>query len=199
MNEKTNLTLNNAEELAKYIESKSIDSKRFVIAISGFGGAGKSTTSEKLSALLGNATLIHADDFIASDENGALEGYHLDWEVLEEQAIKKARTADRLISRIYDWGSNQPVFEETSLNKYVIFEGSIWLIQNKFKSFFDLTVWVSVPQDIANARGKKRDNEEYGIDHNELWDNVWNPREKESFDKLQPDANADILLDNDYS
>jgi len=190
--------MKNTEELASYIELKAEGCERFVVAISGFGGAGKSTTSEKLSALLGHATLIHTDDFIDSDENGALEGYHLNWKELEAQVIKVAKTADKLTSRIYDWNSNQPVFEEVPTNKYIIIEGSLWLIQDKFRPYFDVTVWVNVPQDIANARGKKRDNEEYGVDHDELWDSVWGPREKDSFNKLRPDKNADILLDNDY-
>jgi uridine kinase len=188
--------MKSAEELANYIQSKADDHERFAVAIAGFGGAGKSTISEKLSTLLGNTTLIHADDFIAADENGALEGYHLDWEKLDGQAIKIAKTATKLTSRIYDWGSNQPVFEEVPVNKYIIFEGSIWLTQYKFKQFFDLVVWVNVPQDIANARGKKRDSEKYGVDHDELWDNVWSPREKASFNELEPSKNADILLDN---
>lgn len=190
--------MKSVEELAQYIQSKASDNKRFVIAISGFGGAGKSTTSEKLSTLL-SATLIHTDDFIASDQNGAFEGYHLDWKQLEGQAIEVAKTADKLTSRIYDWGSNRPVFEETSVNKFIIFEGSIWLVQDKYKNYFDLMVWVNVPQDIANARGKKRDNEVYGTDHDELWDNVWSPREKDSFDKLRPEKTADLLLDNNFS
>jgi len=184
------------EELANHIKSKSDNTERFVIAISGFGGAGKSTISKKLVDLLCNATLIHTDDFIASDENGALEGYHLDWEKLEGQLIKPSKSVATLTARIYDWPSNKPVFEEVAANQYVIIEGSIWLIQDKFKNSFDLTAWVDVPQDIANARGKKRDNEEYGVDHDKLWDEVWSPREKDSFNKLQPDKNADLLIIN---
>jgi uridine kinase len=117
------------EELADYIKSKASKDERYVIAISGFGGAGKSTASRRLSTLLGDTTLIHTDDFIAADENGVLEGYHLDWEKLEGQTIKIAKTAKKITSRIYDWDSNQPVFEEIPVSKYVIVEGSIWLIQ----------------------------------------------------------------------
>lgn len=149
--------------------------------------------------MLGNTTLIHTDDFIASDENGAFKGYHLDWEKLEEQAIKVTKTTDKLTSRIYDWGSNRAVFEEIPVDKYIIFEGSIWLLQEKYKPYFDLTIWVDVPQDIANARGKSRDNVEYGVNNDDLWDNVWGPREKESYNRLQPAKHADILLDNNYS
>jgi uridine kinase len=190
--------MHNVEELAEHIKQRANNNERFVIAISGFGGAGKSTLSGKLAELLDNATLIHTDDFIAADENGVLEGYHLNWQKLQEQVIKIARSADRLTSRIYDWDSNRPVFEEVSARKYVIIEGSQWLIQDKFKQYFDTTVWINVPQDIANVRGKKRDNEEYGVNHDELWDKVWGPREKESFIKLRPDKHAEIILSNDF-
>ena len=190
--------MNNVEELAQYIETKASNLERFVIAISGFGGAGKSTTSEHIATLIGNTTLIHADDFIKSDDNGALEGFHIDWDKLEEQAVKKAKNADILTSRIYDWKSNRSVFEQVTVNKYIIFEGSMWLLQERLRPYFDLTVWVDVPQNIANARGKKRDNEEYGVDHDELWDNVWSPRETESFNKLNPATTADILLKNNF-
>lgn len=190
--------MKNIEELANHIRSSVNDGERFVIAISGFGGAGKSTLSEQLSTLLGNATLIHCDDFIASDEDGALEGHHLNWEVLEDQVLRPAKTALKLTSRIYDWPTNKPVREKVLANKYIIIEGSIWLLQTKLKQYFDLTIWVNVPQDIANARGKKRDAEEYGVNHDALWDNVWGPRENDSFNTLRPDKIADILLENSY-
>jgi uridine kinase len=101
-----------------------------------------------------------------------------------------------LVSRIYDWQSNQQVFEKIAIGKYVIVEGSAGLIQDRFLRYFDLTVWIDVAPDIAHARGKRRDRVEQHVDHDDLWDNVWGPLELQGFEDLRPDMKADVLLSN---
>lgn len=184
------------EELAQYIQEKASNTPRFIVAISGFGGSGKSTLSEKLSKILDDSTLIHVDDFIAADENGAKEGHVHDWEKLEKLLFIPAKNNDKIVSRIYDWNSNKQVYEEVTATKYMIIEGSSGLIQDKYLQYFDLSIWLDVPQEIANNRGKKRDIEVYHVDHSELWENVWSPREKTNFIKQRPDKRADILFKN---
>jgi uridine kinase len=183
-------------KLAEEIRQRAKKTAPYVIAISGFVGSGKSTLSEQLKKLLADATVIHVDDFIAADENGAKEGYLHNWEKLKKLVFERVKTDEEIVSRIYDWPTNKQVLEKLPVTKYMIIEGSAGLIQDKFLAYIDLTIWIDVPHKIANARGKRRDKEEYNVDHDELWDNVWTPREKESFKKQRPDKKADIIFDN---
>ena len=87
---------------------------------------------------------------------------------------------------------------EARVGKYVIIEGSAGaLIRDDFRAYFDLTVWIDVPADIAHARGKTRDRVEQGVDHDHLWDEVWSPLENAWFDEHRPDLKVDVLLSND--
>jgi uridine kinase len=181
--------------LARLIQAWAADQPRVVVAISGFGGSGKSTLSARLGALL-DATVIHVDDFIAADEHGAKENYLHDWEQLEDLTLAHVRTARDVVARIYDWPTNRRILEHVALGAYVIVEGSAGLLRDSYRGYFDLTVWIDVPADIAHARGKIRDKVEQGVNHDELWDNVWAPLELDAFAKQRPDLKADVLLSN---
>jgi len=190
-------TFATTEQLVDYIIKRYSEKSRTVIAISGFSGSGKSTISQVVSSSLKDSTVIHVDDFIAADENGAKPGYLHDWQNLEELLFKDARSGAKVVTKIYDWVTNKKVYEEAEPAKYLIIEGTAGLFQEKYLQYFDLKVWIDMPQKIANARGMKRDNEEYRVDHNDLWNKVWIPLETESFQRQRPDRKADILLSND--
>jgi uridine kinase len=182
--------------LARRIQTRAADQPRVVAAISGFGGSGKSTLSAQLGALL-DATVIHVDDFIAADEHGAKENYLHDWDRLEQLTLARLKVDTEVVSRIYDWPTNRQILERSTLGKHVIVEGSAGLISDGYRRYFDLTVWIDVPAHIAHARGKMRDKVEQGVNHDDLWDNVWAPLELDQFAIQRPDLKADLLLRND--
>ena len=189
--------LRHVDILADFISRTAATQSRYVVAISGFGGSGKSTVSGRLSRRL-NASIIHVDDFIAADKNGARENFPHDWQKLEDLTLAHLKTENEIVARIYDWQSNRQVLEKTRVGKYVIIEGSAGaLIRDDFRAYFDLTVWIDVPADIAHARGKRRDRVEQGVDHDHLWDEVWSPLENAWFDEHRPDLKVDVLLSND--
>lgn len=182
--------------LAGAIAKLATDRRRYVVAISGFGGSGKSTVSGKLGQLL-SAALIHVDDFIQADENGALEGYPHDWYSLENLTLMHLRSGDEVVARIYDWYSNTRVYERIALGQVVIVEGSAGaLLSDEYRPYFDLTVWVDVTAEVAHSRGKHRDRVEQGVNHDRLWDGVWAPLELAWFRDHRPDLRADVLLPN---
>lgn len=189
--------IENVIALSEWIKNEAKNKPRIVIAVSGFGGSGKSTVSNKLSQLLGDAYIVHVDDFIEADDNGAKKGYLHDWQKLEEMLFKDARKATTIVSKTYDWSLNKQVIEEMHPGKYLIIEGSAGLFQEKYIRYFDIKIWLDVTHEVANIRGKKRDSEEYEINHDDLWDNVWSPRESKFFEKQRPDLRADILFKND--
>jgi len=187
--------INHIEKLVEEIGKRS-NNKRFVVAVSGFAGAGKSTISGKLASILKNSLVIHVDDFIIADENGAKPGYPHDWENFERLVLSKLRDAPKVTSRTFDWKSNKIVDESIEVQRYIVVDGPSELFQDAFSQYLDLLVWVDVPQDIANARGMKRDREKYNVDHDDLWKTVWSPKEIKNFNVIRPDLKADFLIEN---
>lgn len=191
------IQINKIDNLEDFLKEKRITAKRLVVAISGFGGSGKTTLAHELSQRLNNATVIHADDFITADENGAKPGYLHDWDKFENLCLKNLKELDRTISRIYDWPTNKAIADETILKDVVIVEGSAGLFRDKYLFYFDIKIWMDISQDIATTRRKNRKRQSQSDNHDDLWDNLWSPLEREGFAKERPDMKADILFKRD--
>ncbi len=187
------------EELSSEIRRRGNDGGHVVVALCGFGGAGKSTAANALSASLGDAAVVHLDDFIVdrlSARSTDWDGF--DWNRLVQEVLQPvAGGADAIEYGAYDWEANGiREKKKVILPKYLIVEG-VGLIRDELKNFFTVTVWIDVPLEVANERGKRRDVEEYGATkHASLWDTVWTPNDKDYFAKYRPDETADYLLEN---
>ena len=187
------------QELSTEVRRRHKNNQRSVIALSGFGGAGKSTLANSLAELLGDAVVIHLDDFIidrlskrSADWNG------INWSRLVSEVLKPiADGASAIEYGVYDWKSNSLSGKKSLvLPKYVILEG-IGLIRENLRDFFAVTIWIDIPLETASARGKHRDVVEYGATHHaELWDTIWTPNDRDYFIKYQPQVHADYLLES---
>ena len=69
----------------------------------------------------------------------------------------------------------------------------IGLIHPEIVSFFDLTVWIDCPLEVASERGRRRDNESHNVDHDALWRDLWTPNDHDYFEKFRPDQQADVI------
>lgn len=185
--------------LLSEIRLRAGDGSRFVIAISGFGGSGKSTTAEKLAAQLGDAIVIHLDDFIVDRLSVRSEDWEgFDWGRLTNEVLDPiAQGAEAVEHGVYDWKANAASdTKKVALKKYVVIEG-VGLIRERLQHYFDLTVWLDVPLDAAWSRGKRRDVKEYGLPHHaDLWDALWSPNDRDYFAKYKPNVHVDFLLEN---
>lgn len=184
------------QELAQIIQRQAESKNHFVIALAGFGGAGKSTTANKLTEILEDATVIPLDEFITNRlEERSADWNGFDWARLIEQVLKPIQDGSEIITYgVYDWSQNKIIEEKTlQLPKYIIIEGC-GLIREQLDKYFDFSIWVDTPLEVAFERGSTRDREEYKVDHDKLWKDRWTPNDKDYFEKYQPAAKASFLL-----
>lgn len=174
-----------------------------VLAISGFGGAGKTTLADSITNNFTESAVMPLDDFVINRGKGKGWAGGFDWDRLE-QLFKDIKARKNLHYQRYDWKADKldDRWIDKRLPKLVIIEG-VRLFQPKFMDYFDLSVWIDVDLTTATAQGVDRDrNKWHKIDnegleaHLESWQTVWVPKEKEFLEKFHPDAAADYKITN---
>lgn len=181
------------EELAGQIEDKLTKQTRVFVAISGFGGSGKSSLADKLQHRfkLSSNQLIRIDHLYSRDPNGPGMLDQVDWVKLI-QILENAHAGLplRYEGRAY---RGEKICVDADLPHVVITEG-IRLLQPRLMEFFDIAIWIRCPQDLALERAKKRDLAQ-GEDPQTvaLWDSDWGPKDKAYFDAFEPEKLATFL------
>lgn len=168
-----------------------------IIAVSGFGGAGKSTFANKLAATL-HAPVVCVDQF---GIDRTIEDYThwkgVDFERLEKEILIPFSKGENLVSYgHWDHGANDIVKSvEVSHSGLLIIEG-VGLFRPELSSYFSYKIWIDCPQDIANARGKKRDREAHKNPQDEKWNGPWKRNDEEYFNAYKPKDVADLIISN---
>lgn len=159
------------QEISAKIKERPAKNKPVLIAIDGFGGAGKTTIAQKLKDMLGNAYVIGIDDFIIKErltEQTAEESY-FDRERLTQEVLKSASANMSIQYRKLEWAENKlsaPIAVPEV--DYLIVEG-ISSTHPDVAQYFDVKIWVDTPIEIARERGRARDGSNENAQHWDLW------------------------------
>lgn len=177
-----------------------------LIGIDGTGGSGKTTLAAELAAVLGErdgatpVTVVHGDDFYREmDPEQRLklspaEGYDLyyDWERLREEVLAPLTSGGSATYRRYDWPSGRIVPGElhpVPHAGFVIVEG-VQVVRPELEGYYDLTVFVDTPFDIAMRRLVAR-----GHDHGPGdWRERWQAADRHYFAVTEPWSRLDLVV-----
>jgi uridine kinase len=166
-----------------------------VVAISGFGGSGKSTFAQRLSSAI-HAPVIGVDTFCTSTE----QVEYRRWEIMDfarmerEVLIPFTSGASSLVFGEFDWEKNIVVDVTTLQAPSVLIVEGVGLFRPTLLPYFSYTIWIDCPLDVAIARGKRRDREEYGVPHDTHWDGIWRDNDVQCYQEFSPMNTADCLV-----
>ncbi len=155
-----------------------------LVAIDGPGGAGKSTFAARLSTALGDAPIVHTDDFASADNP-------IDWwprtlhEVIEPLASGRVATYQR-----YDWPTESLAdWITVEPGGVVIIEG-VSASRREWSSCLSYSIFIETPAEVRLQRGLLRDGDERLDDWQE-----WMAAEDAHFARDLAVDRADMVLD----
>jgi uridine kinase len=167
---------------------------RVVVGISGFGGSGKSTLARLLVETVASSARIRGDDFLDPDRSHQRSG---DWDGVERlrlrgEVLDPFRAGRASVFRRFDWSVRHLGAPELVPNTDVLIVDAVGLFHPELDGALDVQIWVDVDLGTATERGKARDRS-LGRDHDQLWDTVWAPNDRDFMQRFRPDLSADIL------
>lgn len=153
-----------------------------VVGIDGFGGAGKSSLADGLSALLADSVVIHTDDF-ASWSNPLNW-----WPRLLEQVLCPLAQGNPAHFQRFDWVERR-LAEWVTVDAPIILLEGVSATRREFRPYQGYKIWVDTPRDLCLKRGIERD----GDDALPQW-LEWMAHEDAYYAEHQPREAADLVI-----
>ncbi|MCR4328389.1 MAG: hypothetical protein NUV53_02615 [Patescibacteria group bacterium] len=168
-----------------------------VIAISGFGGAGKSTFADLLGIAM-NAPVICVDYF---GIDRTIENYThwkgMDFERLEREVLTPFLKGENSVAYgHWDHAENKIIKSITVSHSGILIVEGVGLFRPELLRYFAYKIWIDCDQTIASERGKKRDREVYKNSQDEKWDGPWKRNDDEYVNEYKPKDAADLIIPN---
>jgi uridine kinase len=182
------------DDVLQAIQDVQSHQERVVVGISGFGGSGKSTLARWLVQSVPGSVRIRGDDFLDPDRSHQRSD---DWDGVERLRLRKEvldpfRAGRASVFRRFDWSVRQLGAPELVPRTDVLIVDAVGLFHPELDGALDVQIWVDVDLGTATERGKARDRS-LGRDHDQLWDTVWAPNDRDFMQRFRPDLSVDIL------
>lgn len=186
----------NIVELATRVKRLAIGHPRAFVAIDGPGASGKSTLAEQLAAAMGDAYLVHVDDFYLPSsrrhERLGEVGPSFDLPRLAEQVIVPGSAGEALHYQRYDWvqdGLAQWI--DVPSGAPIVLEG-VFCLAAQLRDAYTFKIWCHADPVLRLTRGLARDGEKA----RSMWVDAWMPAENEYAASQHPERIADLVVDS---
>lgn len=154
------------------------------IGIDGFGAAGKTRFAERLAAALGDAHVVHIDDFA---------GPHVpewDWARFVSQVRDPLLAGQVARYQSWDWDRDEGgAWHDIAPGRPVIVEG-VSSTRAEVGIAWDVQIWVDAPRDVRLARALERD----GPARLSRWLDDWMPSEERYAAREHPQQRVDLVI-----
>lgn len=186
--------MSNVVEIVDAIDRLRDGLGRVAVGISGYAGAGKSVLARQLADVVDDAVRLRGDDFLDPQR---VHRRSSDWDGVERHRIRREalepfRTGTSVAVRPLDWSTGDHGAPTPLPQASVLIVDAIGIFHPELLPWFDLTVWVDVDLDVAQAQGMARDRAA-GRDHDTLWTDVWTPNDREFEQTFSSRSLADIV------
>ena len=173
------------EDLAHRIDAVVARRATRLVAIDGWGGAGKSRLATELEKRLPSLAVIHTDDFAGPNQPG------WDWRRFSREVLDPLLADRPARFQRYDWNLDQlGEWQQVPTGGTVVVEG-ISSSRRELGQVWDLVIWVECSRELRLRRGVERDGEALRW----KWETVWMPEEEAYVRTHDPTGRADVIVD----
>ena len=170
------------------------ENKRYILAIDGRCGSGKTTLGQMLAERL-DAALVHMDDFYLPPQQRAenwmeIPAGNMDLERVRDEVLAPFRQGSTIqycpfVCRTGELGVNISLPEKTGL----ILEGS-YSHHPILRPFYDWTIFVTCGREEQRCRLREREGERFAS-----FARVWIPKEEQYFSAFSIEQSSDQVID----
>lgn len=180
--------------LVGQITSRAQNREPYIVAVSGFGGSGKTTLAQALHDKLSDSAIVCIDSFSTHQWSRDSEWSNFDRQRFANEVLAPARNNSFPLSFSHIPWPGQEAGEPNVVQqvKFLIVEGCS-IFHPSLLSYYDYKIWVDCDLNEATKRGMWRDRHVFKDEHDQLWLDVWMPNEQDFMDKYHPDTAADTL------